>query len=257
MRILILSQFIFFGLLLGIASTPNASLAAAPSCQKLFDEPTSSFVSQIDPEFKKYGLLEDNKASQLCGITSLANLLALIQDKHGRTLSKPELIKFISEESIDFLYEQRMSGNRSFSIKGMYSFDLAMFAEHILQKLSEDYKIFAKSELLADQEIHEADLAESKLGIWSLQFISQATKELGASHFVLILNYDPLTKEITFSDPLDPSVLKYGKLIDDHAASGSRSLIKLELIRDSEMKELVGEDKGYYEISGIIGFKQK
>ena len=85
-------------------------------------------------------------------------------------MSPSELIGYISTMSIMYRSEQVANGDRNFSLKGMYSFELARLSEFLIKELNLPFSVISKSELVGDGNISASDFINNQGLILSLQF---------------------------------------------------------------------------------------
>ena len=139
----------------------------SPSSKKTFSF-SKLLINQENPQFMKYNILTKGEPSQLCGITTLANFINIKLNLFKKTMSPSELIGYISTMSIMYRSEQVANGDRNFSLKGMYSFELARLSEFLIKELNLPFSVISKSELVGDGNISASDFINNQGLILSL-----------------------------------------------------------------------------------------
>jgi hypothetical protein len=228
---------------------------ATPCDQQLLEVVRKSFIHQYHPEFKRCQLLPKGETSQLCGITSLANLVNLNLLPHSKALAKTDLAKTIASDALAFQRMKQQEGDRWFSLIGMFTHQLGELSDEILIKMNLPYKTAVRANTLADLWVRPRDLTNPHGAIWEIRFTPKEGSQETQHHFITVLGFDEKSKTVTFADPLNPKFIKSGKAVYPKNFKEEESEIEILLEKENRMPELTDGAEGAYHVVGTITLK--
>lgn len=247
--------FLILGFL-GLSHFSTLALSDEPKpCAVQFAAIRNPVIDQNDTQFVSCNWLHEGKPSQLCGITSLANWVNSLLQGEQRSLTPTELSQKIISVGQAYLKREEKKNPRA-SIMGMFTNDLGVLTSRAFKEWNLPYRVTVKDPLLAGHEITPQSLRSERGALWTLSYVSPKEEANLTNHFVWVLSYDSKTGEIRFSDPLNPKIIKYGTVTYPRPFKDGDA-IRIDLAPGTDMKELIKDAPGYFNLMGIIGAQRK
>ncbi len=212
------TAFLFLISSIGYSKSVSSQDLALTSYKRLVEK-SDSLISQVDDRFLAAGMIQgkDVLFSKLCGPVSATIGLSAFRAYKNQFVTSDQLFNELLELNSIAITKLERSIIGGIYSNGELNEVIDLYVQHYLPNAKVEF--FSK-DLLFDFEIYEDDInrmstQESHLdftfSILKVMIEDANSKDLG-NHFITVLSYNSLTKEIAIADPFEPKKIITGKL---------------------------------------------